>query len=118
MSMTIEPSTPAPGAHKTPRTLRTRLLFKAAFSVGVTMVWLALSLVAAARGDWVMMGIDIAGVVTGIAALVWAGHALLQVSDVDTLAEFAYRLAEQRFDALLAEQISIAEGDRENQWLQ
>lgn len=118
MTQLLEPMPMNTTAPKACKPMWTQLWFKAAFSAGVTAVWLSLALIAAARGDWVMMGVDIVGVLTGIAALVWAGHALLQLADTEGVAEFACRVAEQRFDAILALQIAYADRDGDDQWLQ
>ena len=106
---------PTPAAQPT---LWMRLWLKAGFSAGMTLVWMALALVAATRGDWIVMGIDIAAAVIGVAALIWTAHALLQLADAEALSAFACRLAEDRFDALLALHLAEAERAQGHGWLQ
>jgi hypothetical protein len=118
MLHTTQPTSLFAPAPKAPAALWARLWFRAAFSAGITLVWLGLALVAAARGDWLMMGIDIAATITGMAALIWAGHALLQLADAEGMALFACRLAEDRFDAILAQHLAEAERSQSGGWVQ
>lgn len=118
MPQTLEPTPFSMPAPRAPTTSWVKLWLNVGISTAITLVWLALALVAAARGDWLIMGIDVAAAITGVAALVWTAHALLQLADAEALSAFAYRLAEDRFDAMLALHLAEAECAPGKGWVQ
>jgi hypothetical protein len=115
MNTNLKPITACTHPPAPPPIMWTKLWLQFALSAGVTVMWLALALVSAARADWVVMGVNMVGVLSGVAAISWSTHMVLQLAERHDMARFAYEIAEQKFGMLvhdLAAEVASNEGRR------